>query len=199
MLRLSKLKPATSSFGGKENFTGHTALFPRYILCKMQKQKTHKEVAWKLCMPLVMDSTATSGPSAPIVHCRLIVVCVYARRRRYAAAATTVAIVVVAVVILVATAIVILDAAVIVIIVVIVVIPIVPTTVAAAATATIALPLNITISVVVAAHVCCQRGASPAITIAVAIVEHTRRQRGASPAIAVVTCACCYRGRGPEG
>jgi len=34
-----QVKTGTSSFGGRKNFTGQTALFPSHILRKMQKQK----------------------------------------------------------------------------------------------------------------------------------------------------------------
>ena len=75
-MSLSKLKPAPSSFGGKETFIGQTALLPSYILCKMQKQKNSQGSRMETMGAGGQDSTAASGPSAPVVygHFKLIVV-----------------------------------------------------------------------------------------------------------------------------
>jgi hypothetical protein len=152
-ISLSKLKPTPSSFGGKENFTGQTALLPSYILCKMQKQKNSQGSRMETIGAGGQDSTAASGPSAPVVysHFKLIVVFfIYAHRRCCVAAATaittvaTIVVVVAAIVIVVTAAVVVVVAAVIVFVAAatVIVIPIVTTTIAAATTAAIALPLS---------------------------------------------------------
>jgi len=151
---VSKLKPAPSSFGGEKNFTGQTALFPaKYILRKMQQQKNSQGSRMETMGAGGQDSTAASGPSAPIVHSHfklIVVFFVYAHRRCCVAAATaiatvdTIVIVVAAVIILVTAAVVVVIADVVVFVAttVVVVIAIVATNVAAAATAAIALSLS---------------------------------------------------------
>ena len=69
---LSKLhKTGCKLFWRKKKVTRQTGLFPRHILCKMQKQKNSQgSCSRKPWAQPVMDSTATSGPSAPVVHCR---------------------------------------------------------------------------------------------------------------------------------
>jgi hypothetical protein len=67
---LSKLhKTGYELFWRKKNFTGHVV--PKAHSLQNEKQKNSQgSCSRKPWAPPVMDSTATFGPSAPVVHCR---------------------------------------------------------------------------------------------------------------------------------